>query len=87
MTDIPDAVAEFIAIIPKNKREDIRISLSKFEELDLLNIRVFVDYSDGSRGPSKKGISIRIAQLPAIIEALQQAELEARRRGLIGDGG
>ena len=83
MTDITD-VAEFIAIIPKNKREDIRISLSKFEELDLLNIRVFVDYSDGERGPSKKGISIRVAQLPALLEALRKAELEARRRGLIG---
>ena len=79
-----DAAAEFIAIIPKNKREDIRVSLSKFEQMDLLNIRVFVDYDDGTRGPSKKGISVRVAQLPAIIEALQKAEAEARNRGLIG---
>ena len=43
--------ADFIAIIPKNKREDIRISLSKFNEIDLLNVRIFVDYSDDGRRP------------------------------------
>jgi hypothetical protein len=78
--------AEFIAIIPKNKREDVRISLSKFNDVDLLNIRVFVEYSDGERGPSKKGISIRVAQLPALLEALQKAASAAHARGLIGGG-
>jgi Transcriptional Coactivator p15 (PC4) len=75
---------DFIAIIPKNKREDIRISLSKFNDIDLINIRIFVDYSGGERGPSKKGISVRVAQLPALLEALHQAEAQARASGLIG---
>jgi hypothetical protein len=75
----------FIAIIPKNKPEDVRISLSKFNEVDLLNVRTSVEYSeDGERGPSKKGLSVRTAQLPALPKALHKAEQEARRRGLIG---
>ncbi len=32
----------------------------------------------------KKGISLRIAALPKLIEALQKAESEARLRGLLG---
>jgi hypothetical protein len=73
-----------IAAFAKNRREQIRITLSRFEEIDLIDIRSFA--GDEYDIATRKGISLRIALLPRLIEGLQQAEAEARRRGLIGGG-
>ncbi len=74
--------AEPIAIVPKNSREEVRVDLTEFKGHNLVDIRVFAD--DGSKQTAtKKGISLAIAKLPALIDALRKAETEARRRGLI----
>ena len=59
--------------------------LSEFRGHDLINIRVWTDPRDGGaeRIPTKAGIACRVALLPEIIEALQQAEAQARARGLL----
>ena len=75
-----------IATIPKSKIEEIRVQLTRYMDLDLLDLRIFTDVGadDGKRLPTKKGISIRVARLPDIIAALQLAEAEAIKRGLLG---
>ncbi|MFZ2158172.1 MAG: transcriptional coactivator p15/PC4 family protein [Bradyrhizobium sp.] len=75
---LPTTVATF----DKNRREKIRITLSRFEEIDLVDVRCFA----GAEGDiaTKKGVSIRVALLPKLIEGLLAAEAEARDRGLIG---
>ena len=74
-----------LAIIRKNALEEIRVGLSEFNGHDLLNIRIWTDPRNGGseRIPTKAGIACRVALLPEIIEALQQAEAQARARGLL----
>ena len=79
--------AHLIATITKNSREQIMISLTEFKGHDLIDVRVFAN--DGSEHvATRKGISIAVGRLPELIQALQGAEAEARRRGLLdGEGG
>ena len=74
-----------LATIRKNTAEEIRIELTQFNGHDLLNVRVWTDPRNGGseRIPTRAGIACRVALLPEIIEALQQAEAEARARGLL----
>jgi hypothetical protein len=74
-----------IAVIAKNKTEEIRVELSEFHGHDLVNLRIWADPRDGGaeRIPTKAGICCRVALLPELIEALRQAEAEARRAGLL----
>jgi hypothetical protein len=75
-----------IAVLTKNKLEEIRIGLSEFNGHDLINVRVWADRRDGADGPripTKAGIACRVALLPELVTALQKAEAEARRLGLL----
>jgi hypothetical protein len=74
-----------LATIRKNAAEEIRIELTQFNGHQLINVRVWTDPRDGGaeRIPTRAGIACRVALLPEIIEALQQAEAEARARGLL----
>jgi len=74
-----------IATLPKNRRETIRVALEAYRGIELVDVRVMAALDDdtGLTVPTKKGISLRVEQLPALIEALQDAEAEARRRGLL----
>jgi hypothetical protein len=74
-----------LAVIRKNSAEEIRVELSEFHEHNLINIRIWADPRDGGaeRIPTKAGICCRVALLPDLIEALRQAEAEARKAGLL----
>ena len=71
--------------IRKNAAEEIRIELTEFNGHQLINIRVWTEPRNGGseRIPTKAGIACRVALLPEIIDALQQAEAQARARGLL----
>jgi transcriptional coactivator p15 (PC4) len=71
--------------IRKNAAEEIRIELTEFNGHQLINIRVWTEPRNGGseRIPTKAGIACRVALLPEIIDALQQAEARARARGLL----
>jgi Transcriptional Coactivator p15 (PC4) len=75
-----------IAVLPKNKAEEIRISLSEYNGHNLINVRVWSDRRNGNgegRVPTKAGIACRVVLLPALIAALQKAEQQARAAGLL----
>jgi hypothetical protein len=74
-----------LTTIRKNAAEEIRIELTQFNGHDLLNVRIWTDQRNGGseRIPTKAGIACRVALLPEIIAALQQAEAQARARGLL----
>ncbi len=72
-----------IASIPKNAREEIRVSLSEFNGHDLANLRVWFDAGDGDMRPGNKGLAFKINKLPEVIQALGKLEAEARRLGLV----
>lgn len=76
-----------IATIRKNAREVLKVELTSFKGHDLLALRLWAEKSDGSgHVPTPKGINVAVQLLPAIREALTEAEREARAAGLLGEG-
>ena len=76
---------EAVAVIQKNKLEEIRVGLNEFNGHDLINIRVWAEPRSGGseRIPTKAGIACRVALLPELIDALRKAEAEAHKLGLL----
>jgi hypothetical protein len=74
-----------IATLVKNAREQVRVSLDHYQGHDLIDVRVVMELNPETKAmmPTKKGISLRIEQLPDLISALRKAVEEARRRGLL----
>jgi len=79
------APAGQLAIIRKNTLEEIRVGLSEFNGHNLVNLRIWTDPRNGGaeRIPTKAGIACNVRLIPELIEALRQAEVEARARGLL----
>jgi len=77
--------ATIIATIRKNASESVVVSLAEFKGYHLVDARVHSVFNPGDDPkPTKKGVALRVEKLPELIEALKDAEAEARRRGLIG---
>lgn len=75
-----------IAEFTKNRREMCRVALDNYQGVDLIDLRVTVQLSESSGiwTPTKKGLSLRVEQLPELIAALQEAHQRAIADGLIG---
>lgn len=62
---------KLIGEIAKNKRDTVRVTLRKFKGCDLLDIRVWYrDPQMGELKPGPKGISLKVALLPDLLELL-----------------
>lgn len=76
-----------IADLPKNQSETLRVQLVTFNRHHLCDVRAFVKYDiTGEMGPSKKGVSLKVDQLDALIGALTEARAKAQGLGWLGDG-
>lgn len=64
-----------ITQIPKNSREEYRVSRDDFQGHDLINIRVFFVSKDGEMLPGKQGVAFKAELLPEFIVALSKAEV------------
>ena len=60
-----------IAVVGKTITQEIRISLSYFKEMALINIRTFVDF-EGELRPTQKGVSIKTALYPQLMDAVEK---------------
>jgi hypothetical protein len=78
-------VKRLIKSIQKNGRETIRVELDEFEGRQLVAARIWYTDGEGDLKPTRKGLTIAIRHLPAIREALEEAERVARKAGLLGD--
>lgn len=58
-----------IAVLGKTITQEIKISLSYFKEMPLINIRTFVVF-DGELRPTQKGVSLRTALYPQLLDAV-----------------
>ena len=78
-----------IAKITKNSREKIVVALSEFEgqdaTYDMVSARVFYDRGNGEMKPTRNGLNVPVRLLPELLDALEEAEREARAAGLIED--
>lgn len=74
-----------VAKIFKNRQqtEIVHISLSTYEQHNLINVRIFTTGSDGIDRATVKGISMSVRKLPQLARALAKAEAKARELGLI----
>jgi hypothetical protein len=62
----------------------IRVSLSEFNGYQLANLRNVVSRPTTTcMKPGNAGIAVRLEKLPAVIQALTDLEVEARRLGLV----
>ena len=75
-----------IAVLPKNRRESLRIALDQYQGSNLVDLRVVVELSEtsGLATPTRKGVALRVEMLPDLIEALGKAAAKARELGLLG---
>lgn len=82
--------ADPVAVVEKNTREEVRVSLDEFQGVQVVDVRIFADFNSGPAGavrsPTKKGVTLKVEKLSALIQALLTAQAEAVRRGLlVGD--
>jgi hypothetical protein len=55
----------------KNSREEVRASLTTFHGRRLADVRVYVADADDVDHPTRKGIAVRVEDLPKLLEAVQ----------------
>lgn len=73
-----------ISTIEKNANEEIRVSLTEFKGHDLIDIRVYATpAATGEAVPTRKGLCVKPELLSDLIAALQDAEAQARKAGLL----
>ena len=74
-----------IAVIEKNGVEDVHIELSEYRGYDLVSVRIYANYDtdEAPKRPTKKGVTLKVENLPDLIAALQEAERQAVAAGLL----
>ncbi len=71
-----------VGSIVKNKREEIRVTLSTFKGHDLVGCRIWFKAKDDYK-PSSKGIALNVRILPELIGLLEEAEKKAVELGVL----
>lgn len=75
-----------IAVLRKNRREEIRVDLKQMNSgIWLLSARIWFDAGSGEMRPSGGGFAIKVGQIHEFAEAVQAALSMAREQGLISD--
>ena len=72
-----------IARLTKNKRESVVVALDEYMGTQLIHVRQHYVDDAGEDHPTRQGVCLNIARLPELRAALQAAEEEAIRRGLL----
>ena len=67
-------------VLEKNSRESLVINQSEFKGVKLVDVRVFYKDENGDLNPTKKGVSVRLNQLDALIKALSEVSATAREQ-------
>ena len=70
-------------VLEKNSRESLVINQSEFKGVKLVDVRVFYKDDAGDLKPTKKGVSVRLEQLDALIKALSTVSATAREHELV----
>ncbi len=77
---------QLIASFPKNKFEEVRVSVKEFKGYDLLDIRVYAATKDGEdKVPTGKGISVNVSHFLELKNAFLEAEKVLRKNNLLNE--
>jgi hypothetical protein len=83
-TAFPLVIAEW----DRNSREVIRVALDRYNGRHTVNPRVWYrDRDDDTLRPGRSGIALGVKHLPALSDAMAKALAQARKLGLLDDGG
>jgi hypothetical protein len=84
---LPESIE--IAKFWKTRRRDIAVTvtLSSYQDINIVNVREYVTGSDGCMRPSTKGIAMAVKRLPELHQAVGKALTKARELRLIDDNG
>lgn len=84
-----DAARVEIGSIGKGRleRERVSLSLSRWRGRWAFDVRIYVRLADGGTRATKKGTNIAVSDLPTFRAIVEEAEREARARGLLNDEG
>lgn len=67
-----------VATIPRNREEEIRVALSEYKGVHLLDLRTYAAFGGADeRRPTKKGVTVRLDRLDDLIDALALARERA----------
>ncbi|MFQ5703732.1 MAG: transcriptional coactivator p15/PC4 family protein [Gemmatimonadales bacterium] len=72
-----------VGSFPKNNREEVRVTLSKFKGYDLVGVRQWFKNDNDEARPSKSGVTIRVDLLPELLNLIQQAQDIAVEKGIL----
>ena len=72
-----------VGSFPKNNREEVRVTLSKFKGYDLVGVRQWFKSDDDDPRPSKSGVTIRVDLLPDLLDLIQKARDIAVEKGIL----
>jgi hypothetical protein len=84
MTGSPDIV---IAVLEKGANVQVRVTLSSWRGTTKVHVREYKPGAVAGQWWPGKGACLDVDRLPELVAALQAAEVEARRLGLIPDQG
>ena len=59
-------------IIPKNSREELRVSVDEFRGRQIVNLRVWFRSEDGEMRPGRQGAAVKLELLPSLWAAFDQ---------------
>ncbi len=77
-----------LAAFKKNDKEQVKVILSDFKGMRILNIRVYFLTKDGEWLPSRKGLAFAVEKLPILLAVLHQAaQLIDQSDGVLSDVG
>lgn len=69
-----------LATLPRGDSDELRITWSVYKEKPYVGIRLWTKGgNDGEMIPTRKGCSVRLRELPAVVEALTMAIKEAAK--------
>jgi len=72
-----------VGSFPKNNREEVRVTLSKFKGYDLVGVRQWFRTESDEPRPSKSGVTIRVDLLPELLDLIQKARDIAVEKGIL----
>lgn len=67
----------------RKRQEEVRVTLSRYENKAIADVRIYFTDQSGCMRPTKKGIALAIAKLPELRKALEKAEAKAISLDLI----
>jgi len=69
----------------RQRKDAVVVSLSTYEDRNLISVRLFTTSTDGKMLPTAKGVSLVVARLPELAAAINRALAKAKELGLLDD--